>query len=107
MRVDMRESRISTMVVPAIGGDAATLFKATDRPVRVLVRNVGGVAVFIAHNSLDLGQVGVVSGTFQLPTGMSEVFVLAPTQGLFGAGAGVAGLVSIAVSEAIPVFMES
>lgn len=78
---------------------------AGDLPVRILVRNVSlGVTAFLtiddvaSLNALPLGPGPI----FQLPPGISEVFVLAPRQKLLGAASGVNCQVCIAVSEALP-----
>jgi len=99
----MRESKVNTITAPAAGSaNPATLFYADTHPMRVLVRNVGGSLIYLAHDSNTLTQTGVTANAFRLPSGQSEVFVLAPKQALFAASSGAAGLVSIAVSEAIP-----
>jgi|SRR5882672_3655930 len=99
------------MSVPLIGSKKnSRLFQAGDKPMRVMVRNVGGNLVYIAHDANDVSQVNSTGGVYQLPPGASDVFVLAPRQSLFAAANGGAGSVSIAASEAVPVdkhWMES
>jgi hypothetical protein len=92
------------MQVPVIGSKKnSRLFQAGDSAMRVMVQNVGGNLVYLAHDSADLSQVNSTGGVFQLPSGGQAVFVLAPKQSLFAAANGGAGSVSIAASEAIPV----
>lgn len=101
-------SVVNTVIVPTIGTNPATLYSAAKVPLRVVVRNVGGAVLFIAHDSSTLAQPPALAGTFQLPPGVSEVFVLIPRQGIYAASAGAGGLASIAVSEALlQVWMES
>ena len=107
----MKASIVETVAVPLIGAkNPARLYQASATPMRVVVRNVGGVAVFIAHNVSDLNNINSTGATYSLPAGQADVFVLAPGQGIFAAGNGGNGFVSIAASEAIPVdkhWMES
>ena len=91
----------------AVSGEAK---RYPDKPMRIIVRNTGGALLFLAHDASTLvvdGSAGV-QGTFQLPVGDSEVFVLAPKQGIYAIAFGNGGQVSMAVSEAVPtVWMES
>jgi hypothetical protein len=107
----VRPSKLQTLSVPVVGSRSpALLIQAGEAPMRVVVRNIGGVAVFIAHEQTGLAQIGNQADQFQLPAGQSEVFVLAPKQSLSAAGSGGGGQVSIAASEAVPVgkhWMES
>jgi len=100
----VRESIVQSIQVPLIGSKAnSRLFQAGDQPMRLMVRNVGGNLVYLAHDSNDLAQVNSTGGVYQLPPGAADIFVLAPKQALFGASNGGAGSVSIAASEAVPV----
>ncbi len=103
------ESKVNTVVVPPVGTDPSTLWIAADFPVRVVVRNVGGNILILAHDSSTLANFPPGNaGTFVLPAGDSEVFVLQPRQGIYASGSGGGGLASIAVSEALPqTWMES
>lgn len=102
-------SKVNTVIVPVFGGNPATLYQAADLPLRILVRNVGGTAVLIAHDAPSLQQVPPgTAGTYQLPVGAADVFVLQPREAILAAAVGGGGQVSIAVSEALPqVWMES
>lgn len=78
--------------------------------MRVVVRNTGGVVVFIAHDVADLAALSNIGAAYQLPPGQADVFVLAPEQSIIAASQGAGGQVCIAASEAIPVeknWMES
>lgn len=98
----MNESKLNTVEVPPIGAtNPSTIYVAAQNALRVLVRNVGGSVVILSHDAATLQQPGV-AGTFQLPPGSSEVFVLAPRQPLLAAASGGGSLVSVAVSEALP-----
>jgi len=96
---------MQTLAVPITGTETpATLFTADKVPMRVVIRNTGGVPVYLAHDSASLvtdGTSGILN-TFQLPAGVDTVIVLAPKQGVYAVGFGAGAEVSIAVSEAIP-----
>ncbi len=99
------DSLVNTVFVPQVGTNPALLYIAAERPLRIVVRNVGGAIIFLAHDATTLGQTPVLAGTFQLPPGHESVFVLMPRQGISAAAAGAGGLASVAVSEAIPFTM--
>ena len=78
---------------------------AGDLPVRILIRNVSlGVTAYLSIddvnplNALPLGPGPI----YQLPAGVSEVFVLAPRQRILGSASGLNCQICIAVSEALP-----
>jgi hypothetical protein len=99
----MHDSKLNTASVPVVGSDnPATITQATDVPFRVVVRNVGGNLVFLAHDSATLTSAPVAANAYQLPPGQSETFVLNVKQGLFAAAQGGGGLISVAISEAMP-----
>lgn len=100
----MRDSLFNTVAVPIQGSkNPATLYKADVNPLRIVVRNVGPGVLFLAFNSTDLSDVSSgLAATFQLPAGLSEVFVLAPKQGIYATSLGGNGLASLSVSEAFP-----
>lgn len=103
----MTPSQLNSLVVPTAGSQApATLFKAADVPLRVLVRNLGPNTALLAHDVGTLSNAPVYANTFRLPVNMSEVFVLAPKQGLYAVAVGTAGQLSVAVSEALPAKVE-
>lgn len=101
----MRPSTLKTVTIPGSGTDApAAIAVAADLPMRVLIRNVGPTLVFLAHQATSIqGATGfAASEVYQLPTNTSEVFVLAPKQGIYAVSQGVGGLLSFASSEAVP-----
>lgn len=98
-------SRLATINVPIVGANNPALLTRAPKGkvVRVLVRNVGGVLVFLTHEANDLATLSnAASAAYRLPPGQTDVFVLMPEQSLFAAGQGAQSLVCIAVSEAIP-----
>ncbi len=99
----MQDSLVNTISVPIIGTlNPATLYRAATIPLRLVVRNVGPVPVFLAHTASEIQQIGATAGVFQIGPTQEEVFVLAPKQGLWAVAGGAIGTVCIAVSEAIP-----
>ena len=106
----MRKSKLKTVNVPGTGfGQSNTnpvvLTIAPGIPMRLLVRNVGGATVFLTNQ--NSGVQGLIASRladfFVLPAGMSEVFVLAPGEGMYAIADGVpVGTVSCAASEAVP-----
>ncbi len=101
----MQETRFYTITVPASNSNVApaVVTTATDRPIRVLMRNTGPVPVFVAGSSSDLQVAGgAVSAVYRLPPGLSDTFVIAPKQTLYVAGVGVGSEVCVSVSEAYP-----
>ena len=102
----MRATDAQTFTVPG-AATASTrpmvIARGTDVPVRVLVRNVGAVPLFVAFADQDVVTAeGPSSKTFQIDPLSSDVFVLAPEQMMFAVGAVVGGRVSVSVSEALP-----
>jgi hypothetical protein len=98
----MKLTRFQTTQVPASGPGAVpvALAIAGEVPMRVAVRNIGAVLLFIGSGSTDVTEAG--AETFRLPPGGQEVFVLAPGQKLYASGAGAGGFVSASSSEALP-----
>lgn len=99
---------MNTVTIPAIGTSSTQLgvpaiYRAATIPLRIVVANVGPNLIFLAHSASELQVSPATSGVYRLATGRSETFVLAPRQGLYGVGQGGGGLVSIAVSEGLPV----
>ena len=107
MAVQMNASSVNTFEVPLIGSrQPATVTKASKVPLRVVLRNIGVVNIFVAHTSLELSKVGATTGVFVIPPGFGDTFVVAPEQGLYVAAAGAIGRACAAISEAWPTFME-
>lgn len=98
----MQDSTVNSYQLPNTGSDRpAVLAAATDVAFRVVVSNVGPIAILLAHDSATLQAKSPFARTFLLPAGKSEVFVLAPKQSLLACGEGTGGVVSVAVSAAI------
>jgi hypothetical protein len=101
----MRQALLKTVNLPAAlaGSNPVVIGKGTDVPARIAVRNVGAVMIFISQASQDIvGPGGVGSSAFRLLPGAAEVFVVDAAQELYGAGQGANGMISVAVSEALP-----
>jgi hypothetical protein len=103
-----KNSQLNTVNVPTVGTSPALLYVAADVPLRINIRNVGGAVVLLAHESTTLSQPPALANTYQLPPGTDVTLVLMPRQGVSAASSGAGGVVSIAVSEALPqVWMET
>lgn len=103
--MSFQPSRLATINVPIVGSNAPALLTRAPKGkvMRILVRNVGGVLVFLTHESNDLATFSnAASAAYRLPPGQADVFVLMPEQSIFCAGQGAQALVCIAMSEAIP-----
>lgn len=101
-------SIVNTVSVAAQGTPPAVLYRATQKPLRVVVRNSGGTLLLIAYEATALTVNNPMADTFRLPVGASETFVLMPQQSLLAAAVGAGGVASIAASEALPqVWMEA
>ena len=100
----MHPSILKTLAVPAVGSadQPATLHQAADRVVRVVIHNIGGCLVFLAHAVNDLNSSVSPSEVFQLGVDAELTLVLMPTQTILAASQGGGGRVSVAVSEALP-----
>jgi len=70
--------------------------------MRVLVRNLGGTVIFLAFESSAVNGVTATSQRFELPAGLSEVFILQPRQSIFAVGLGP-GRLCYTASEALPI----
>ncbi len=99
----MNPSQLNSLGLPLAGTpNPATLTKAADKPLRVVVRNVGPITVMLAHDVGTLSNGPVFANAYQLTPDRETVLILAAHQGLFAAGLGLGATVSIAISEAIP-----
>lgn len=99
----MQNTNFETFTVQAVGSETpTTLAKAANKtPVRVLVNNVGPVLIFISLETTDLAP-RPTTAAYRVPPGQQHAFVLAPKQGLYAVGAALGGLLSVTVSEALP-----
>ena len=102
MAVRSADSTANTVNIPTQGVDPVVLARAGGTPLRVLVRNTGGALLLLAYDPTALANPAPMAGTFRLPVGTSEVFVLMPKQTLAAVSAGAGGFASTAISEAIP-----
>lgn len=92
-----------TFPVPDLGAPPAPLARGTEVPVRVTVRNVGPVLLFLAFATEDLSADGGPSGgAIELPVGENDVYVLDAGQVLFASSAGPGGRASLSQSDALP-----
>jgi len=105
----MQPSQLNSFVVNPVGSqNPATLAKAAKVPLRVALVNVGPVRILLAHDDGTLINAPAFANTYQLPPEKELVIVLIPGQGLYAAGIGEGGELSVAISEAIPTrWMES
>jgi hypothetical protein len=72
--------------------------------MRVQIRNVGAVLAFLGMSSGDVaGPGGPTPETYRLPAGAVDIFVIAPQQKIYSVGAAAGALLSVAMSEAIPI----
>jgi hypothetical protein len=100
----MQESTVTTYTVPAIAPNVnpATLARASKVPLRVVIRNIGGSSLILAHSVNDIASGTISAATFLVAIAFEETFVLAPQQGLFAVSSGIGGRVSVMVSDALP-----
>lgn len=103
----MQDSRFETFTIGPFGTNAVpnTVAHAADVPMRVVVKNVGPVPIFLGTASADVAgdTNGPTTNTYQLPVGDTDTFVIAPRQRLYASASAVGGIVCVALSEAIPV----
>lgn len=106
----MQDAKFNTLAVQFASADAgapawepALLVKAGKRPLRVMCRNISeGVDFILAFDASSLKDLPGAGGTYTLPAGEADVFVLAPEQSLYAIANGTDGKVCIAYSEALP-----
>lgn len=102
----MQDTVFQTFTTPAASVALAkplVIARGTNVPVRVLVKNIGAVPIFVAGADQDVVTAeGPSSKTYQIDALASDVFVLAAEQSLYAVGAVAGGKVSVSVSEALP-----
>lgn len=100
----MQPTIVKTYALPQVlERDPASVAYATRVPVRVVVKNVGGAAVFVGFASGDVQSPdGVGTDVWIVNPSESDVFVLAPKQTMYASSAGPNGRVTVQVSEAFP-----
>ena len=100
------DTLFNTVTVSGAGTPRASaigIARGTKVHVRVLVRNVSAVQIFLGGDAQSTLTVdGPGSTTYQLDPDDSEVFVLAPGQTMYAIGAAAGGAVSVSVSDALP-----
>lgn len=100
----MQNSQLNSLILPSVGEEnPATVIKAAEIPLRVVVFNFGPVLIFLAHDAGTLQNVPVFANAWQLPPGRDLTIVLAPKQGLFAAGSGTGAELSVSINEALPI----
>jgi hypothetical protein len=103
--MEMNDSQVRTMTIPGVPtqNPPAVATAMRDRPMRVVVENVGPTAIRLAFSSSSLGATtseGV--DHFLLLSGRAQVLVLAPKQRLYAVSVGATGSLSVATSDALP-----
>ncbi len=106
----MQDAKLNTINVPfASAGEGAPTYtpslivQAGKVPLRVMLRNISEAVDFrLAFDAATLQDLPGSAGTYVLPAGFSDVFVLAPRQSMYAIGNGTGGQLSIAYSEALP-----
>lgn len=107
-KVKMQPTRFYQVIVPPFvqGGDVPSVARGTSVPMRVQIRNPSPVVIFLSDTLADLTQAGGPTGqVYRLPAGDRDVFILAPEQNLYAMAGGPAGVVAVALSDAIPVLI--
>lgn len=101
------QSYIDTVTLPLRAPGAAVRFVVGHEtlPMRVVIRNVGGVTALLAYDSSPLSgsaSTGTLGKTFSLPAGAELVIIMQPKQNLWGISSGAATAVSYHASVALP-----
>jgi len=100
--VKMGETRFRQFLPPQFfqAANAPPVAVATNVPVRVHIRNIGPVVLFLSNALNDLvNPEGPTGAVVRLPLGERDVFYLAPEQTLYALGAGPGGMCSVAISD--------
>lgn len=91
-----------TIPVPN-GGTPSPVAMAGTVPIRVLARAVVGTT-FLAFDSSELTQTVLPGGaTYSLPVTAADVFVLQPKQKLYAIANAAGVILSVSISEALPI----
>lgn len=101
----MQQSVFQTLTLPQISErEPAAVAYATDKPCRVMVKNLSGAIVFLGFDSSDIQNPISGPGTqaWQIQPAQTDIFVLAPGQKLYGAANAPNALICMHVSEALP-----
>lgn len=99
-------SVVGTVALPAAGTtNIGPIYTGDgDKPVRLAIRNNGGVTALLAYSSgaVNGAAGGTIGQTYQLPAGAEVIFILQPRQQVYGVGAGAGVNVSYHASVALP-----
>lgn len=101
----MQPSTWRTISVPGVPAPSPSnlAMAMDDRPMRVLVDNVGPVPLRIAGTATALaGSAAAATDHYVMLPGAHRVFVLAPKQRMFAVAIGAGGLASVHASDALP-----
>lgn len=103
----MQDTTFETLLIQAIStapnATPTVVAKAADVPMRVMLRNIGAVTIFLAVQPYDaLANTGPSTATYRLPPNACDVFVIAAKQSIYASGTGIGGLLAVARSEALP-----
>lgn len=75
----------------------------TKVPLRFLARNLSGVMMFFGTASESMVGPGAPGNqVYQLPAGQETTIIIAPGQQLFGCANGAGALLTMSISEALP-----
>lgn len=74
--------------------------------MRVVVRNLGGSVLYLAFVSSALNGLQVTSDRYELPAGLSDVFILVPRQSFFAVANGANTRLCYTASVALPVQLQ-
>lgn len=105
----MRESSNRTFTVPGpwpAATSGISIARGRDGgAVRVQIRNLGGGNVYLSFADQNvIAESGPSAETYHLPDGEVDVFILAPEQKLYAVGSANNIMVSVATSDALPIF---
>jgi hypothetical protein len=90
---------VATIPAPTLG---PFYVAPSDSWIRLLVRNVGGNPVYLAFVTNAANTANVTTDRYELPAGMSDAIILAPTQLVCAVSPGGSRL-TYAASVALPV----
>lgn len=100
------QSTVETVLLPPVGTlNVGPLYTGDNTlPVRLYIRNNGGVNALLAFSTgaLNGAAGGSIGKTFVLPADRDITLILQPTQQVYAVGAGVGVTLSYAASVALP-----
>ncbi len=98
----MRDTIFQTFTLPALPNASSCIANGTDVPVRVVIRNDAGLAVFLSTSQGVLDGATLGSSIWTMNPADKDVFVLAPRQNLYAVAAGAGAQIVVSISEALP-----